>query len=390
MQAVEKESSAPTSTTTTAPTAVTIVRAEEDSSEEPDVFGVPINTLVPAAYRQSHPLYVFTDTVVTVQYSHAGGEWISTASTAPAATLHRTEEAAAAAGYAGVGTVSPSSFIAHTGVSNAKEDLLEMLLAPGMGEQADGGRALPVPSQLEEVHTRLKGERCDATYITSLPLLVRLVSLIFASRANPARSGVGCVRALNLSHTSLGTVGAHGPPMVLDSAEKPYAAVQVPRFFPDESLPRSRTSARVKARVAKRSLALCFVAPLLFMPDLLHYAITELVCTHSDLGDEDAHGLAFILSKPNSKTHLCKLETIDLSFNSITDKGAVYLRNAIRTNRQVTTLNLASNSGITNTRKILESIEKQLFKNRERKKKQTVKSSKAPSHRPFPWRLLGK
>lgn len=280
----------------------------------------------------------------------------------PAVRAHRDE------GRSGFGRLDsarehPFTF-RHEEQQSVKQGLLEVLLGAADGAAGDygGGRLLPAPTVREEANFRLRGVHCDATYITSLPLLLRLMGLILCGRTNPARRMVGCVASVDLSHTTLGTVGAAGPPLWFDEQDgdsvAPWPLADV-CFYADQPRPWSRCSSTVRSRLAARSLALCYFAPLLFIPGTPNYAVKQLVCTHCQLTDADAEALATIMAHRPTERHQCLLESIDVSFNGLTDAGAAALLRALRKNRTVTSLLLVGNTGITK-QKILDGIERRL------------------------------
>lgn len=296
----------------------------------------------------------------------------------PTIRRHRTElEAAMAAerfssdplsGHSPPPADSPIS--RGVGHSNVKQALLEHL-----GIRSDEnttllvgptGRPLPQPTMEEEVRSRLRGDRCDATRLTSPVLLVRLVRLIVAHVTDPTRSFLGCVTSVDVSYTNIGKVGPTDPPLRFDAQGNaiPMALPPNTRFFPDEAVPRERTSDKVRRRVAQRSLALCYVSPLLFVRGRRNYRVREFRCTHAHLTDEDAYALGLILRTKPSEQRSCSLEVIDLSFNHIANEGARYLANALKHNLRLRSLQLAGNDGVTD-QKTLAEIERRLRGNRE-------------------------
>lgn len=358
-----------------------------------------IDVFIPPYYRHTSTCYACPSSIVTIDYGTTA-ETLSPVNEpsgtvelryAPYVRRHKTEEFV---GDGDVFTSTNTQWKPEELKANAKQGLMEVLLggaAAGEAMLSDVGRALPAPSLAEEVQNRLRGVRCDATYVTSPLLLVALVRTILAKRTDPARSLVDCVDAIDLSHTQLGTVTMDGPPLYFDEdgneVPAPPDAVAT-RFYPDESPRRNETSAEVQKRVAERSLALTYVAPLLFTPGARLYRIRELICSHCGLTDEDAHALALILKtggggqngrrrrgpaaffrRKNSESHgamCCTLETLDISFNSVTDVGMAEIRHAIKHNRCIKTIVVAGNE-FRDKQKVIDGIERRLQRNREGK-----------------------
>ncbi|KAK7200703.1 Leucine Rich repeat [Novymonas esmeraldas] len=277
--------------------------------------------------------------------------------------------------------------------ASAKQGLMEVLLGSiAAGETAlsdPGGRPLPALSIADEVQARLRGSQCDATYVATPQLMVALIRVVLARRADPARSLVDCVTSVDLSHTQLGYVGPSGPPLHFDgngAPTTPPPGAVATRFYPDEHVRRDLSSPEVKRAVAQRSLALTYVAPLLFIPGMRFYRVRELVCTHCGLTDADAHALALIIrvgdghrssrrgpaafvrrrhSEPAAcQSDCCVLEVLDISFNRITDAGMMELKRAIPHNTHLHTIALAGND-LRDPQKVLDDIERRLKRNRD-------------------------
>lgn len=246
----------------------------------------------------------------------------------------------------------------RAGKSNKKQTLLRELV--GQPENLDES-ALPLKTHVDDtVAPRLSGTQCDASRVPSPRLLAQLVSRVFLRRTDPG--GAGCVDTVDLSHTALGPVGPQGPSLAFDAEGNPLPNADDLRFFPDERRGWERRNGAEQPNVAVRSLALAYVAPLLWVPGNGHFRVTTLKCHHCHLGDQDAKAIAFILRKRRSSFHLSVLENIDLSFNNITDDGADALKRAIKYNKHVKVLQLLGNEGIKNLC-ILETIQKRLQRN---------------------------
>lgn len=389
-----------------------------DSGADAAVAAAAIDVFIPPYYRHTSARYAYPTNIVTINYG-MNSEALSpvnepsgtvAVSYTPYVQRHKTEEAVGNGDD--IFTSTNTQWKPEELKANAKQGLMEVLLggaAAGEAMLSDVGRTLPAPSVAEEVQHRLRGVRCDATYITNPLLLVTLVRTILAKRTDPARSLVDCVAAVDLSHTQLGKVTLDGPPMHFDDEGNAVAAPPdfvATRFFPDESLRRSETPAEVQKSVAERSLALTYIAPLLFTPGARLYRIRELVCSHCGLTDHDAHALALILKTGGSSHHgghrgasgggggggggeghrrrrgpasffnrgdkeghaamCCTLETLDISFNSITDAGMAEIKHAIKHNRHIRTIVVAGNN-FRNRQKVIDGIERRLRRNREGK-----------------------
>lgn len=386
-----------------------------DSGADAAVAAAAIDVFIPPYYRHTSARYAYPTNIVTIDYgmNEDALSPINEPSGTVAVTFtpyvqrHKTEEAVGSS--EDVFTSTNTQWKPEELRANAKQGLMEVLLggaAAGEAMLSDVGRALPAPTVGEEVQNRLRGVRCDATYITSPQLLVTLVRTILAKRTDPARSLVDCVAAIDLSHTQLGKVTLDGPPMHFDDEGNEVPAppeVVATRFYPDESLRRADTPAEVQKSVAERSLALTYIAPLLFTPGARLYRIRELVCSHCGLTDHDAHALALILrtgsghgthssssggvggggsqgdgrrkkrgpaaffnkkDKEGNAAMCCTLETLDISFNSITDAGMTEIKHAIKHNRRIRTIVVAGND-FRNKQKVIDGIERRLRRNRE-------------------------
>lgn len=386
-----------------------------DVMSDAGVAASPIDVFIPPYYRHSSLIHHAYPTVVaTVDYAEQPGSvgvrydsYVH---------RHRTELTPAAfdsrAGQEGSGAMNTGmmgggghAFASVAGGlgrqddvrASAKQGLMEVLLgnaAAGEALLSDVGRALPAPSLTEEVQHRLRGVRCDATYISSPQLLVAIVRTILSKRTDPARTLVDCVAAIDLSNTQLGKVTKDGPPLHFDAGGNAVAGpaeAATTRFYPDESPRRDATPNEIKERVAERSLALTYVAPLLFIPGMRLYCIRELVCSHCALTDHDAHALAimlrlgggdnksgsggtrrrgpaFFFRRPSGgdghAALSCTLETLDISFNEITDAGMMEISKALRHNKRVTTLVMAGNR-LRHRERIFDEVERRLRRNRE-------------------------
>jgi hypothetical protein len=380
-----------------------MTKANEISTDAA-VASAPIDVFIPPYYRHTDARYAYPTSIVTVDYG-ATAETLSTLNEPPGTVevtivpyvrRHKTEEAVGSGDD--VFTATNTTWKPEELKANAKQGLMEMLLGGAAAEEtmlSGVGRTLPAPSVTEEVQTRLRGVRCDATHITTPLLLVTLVRTILAKRTDPARSLVDCVTAIDLSYTQLGKVTCDGPPLHFDDEGNelpPPPNAVVTRFYPDESLRRAESPEEVRKRVAERSLALTYVAPLLFTHGARLYCIRELICTHCGLTDEDAHALALILKTGSGSSGrggegskkkrgpaaffsterkgdgvmCCTLETLDISYNAITDAGMAEIRRAIRRNRRITTIVVVGND-LRNRQKVMDGIERQLQRNREGK-----------------------
>ncbi|EPY32995.1 hypothetical protein STCU_02541 [Strigomonas culicis] len=189
--------------------------------------------------------------------------------------------------------------------------------------------------------------------------MVQLIGCLLGGVADAARLALDCVTVVNISHTAMGPVGAAGPPMSFMADGTPIATARAMRFYPDERLPYARTPARVRRAVAQRSLNLCYVAPLLFLPGGARYRVTELICQSARLTDHDAAALALILGETT-----CCLERVDMSRNLVTDKGADRIRKALKRNTLVVSFVLSGNPAITDLERVMEEIEVLLARNR--------------------------
>ncbi|KPI85527.1 hypothetical protein ABL78_5408 [Leptomonas seymouri] len=370
---------------------------------EAAVAASPIDFLIPPYYRHTAIQWTYPDSIVTIDYGATAGSSLRSyepsgtvaVTVAPYVRRHKTEEAVGSGDDAFTSTnaqLKPEEMKA-----NAKQGLMEVLLgdaAAGGAMLSDAGRALPPPSIADEVQSRLRGERCDATHVTSPQLMVALVRVMLANRTDPARSLVDCVTAIDISHTQLGKVTLSGPPLHFDgdgNEVPPPSEVVATRFYPDECLRRDESAEEVKRSVAERSLALTYVAPLLFTPGARLYCIRELVCSHCGLTDSDAHALALILqagrgdsnggrgkgrrgpaaffNQKDRGTHsamCCSLEVLDISLNRITDAGMAEIQHAIKHNRRIKIIVISGND-LRSREKVADRIERRLKRNRERK-----------------------
>ncbi|EKG07162.1 hypothetical protein TCSYLVIO_001710 [Trypanosoma cruzi] len=249
---------------------------------------------------------------------------------------------------------------------NTKHALLKELVGqPEHSCSSSSSSLLSVPHIEETIASRLRGLFFDASHVKSSELMVELVSHIFLSCMDPKRMSTGCIATVDLSHTVLGTVGLWGPQVHVDTHGNPsWRHRKDICYFPDKRFSRSKIKWYKLQCMALRSLALAYVAPLLWMPGFGRFQVVELSCHHCCLGDQDAKALAFILRKRCSSGYVCLLETIDLSFNNITDDGADALKKAIKYNKRIRNLLLAGNEGIRKTQ-ILVSINKRLKRNKE-------------------------
>ncbi|KEG09292.1 hypothetical protein DQ04_05471060 [Trypanosoma grayi] len=249
---------------------------------------------------------------------------------------------------------------------DAKEDTKQNLLKALVGQPEHRcSLSSVVPCVEDAVALRLVGTHCNASHVASPQLMVQILSVVLSVRTSPERESIGCIASIDLSHTVLGAVGVDGPPLRFgaDDNQHPQPATNIV-FFPDEGRRRGTMKRERLDALALRSLALAYIAPLLWVPGLGHFRIRELVCRHCCLGDRDADALAFILRKRRSAHHMCVLEHIDLSFNNITDSGADALKKAVKYNRHVKVLCLAGNRGIAKMQ-TLDIIRERLAKNRE-------------------------
>lgn len=364
------------------------MEGDRTSSVEAVVAASRIDVFIPPLYRPTYgPGSDLVAAAVTIDYDAPTQRGEAALSCTPYVWRHRTEEAVGAGD--GLFTLPSTQWRSEEPKGNVKQGLMEVLLGDSTtGKQlmSDAGRPLPAPSIAEEVQARLRGTRCDATHVTAPQLLVALLRVILASRTDAARALVDCVTSIDISHTQLGCVGEGGPPLHFDESGAPMPpppGTAATHFFPDERPRRGRAPDAVASAVAQRSLALAYVAPLLFVPGLRLYRIRELICTHCALTDADAHALALILrtgdgqrshrgpraffrraADTGRQTTCCTLETLDVSYNRITDVGMTELKHTIKHNRHLHTMTFTGND-VRNRHRLVKGIERRLKRNRE-------------------------
>ncbi|RNF10636.1 hypothetical protein TraAM80_01452 [Trypanosoma rangeli] len=254
-------------------------------------------------------------------------------------------------------------FFLNEGEVDTKRALLEGLT--GQPEHTIRTSASSAPYAADTVASRMRGSLCDASHVRSSQLMLQLVSHVLLSRTNPTRIDTACIATVDLNHTVLGAVGLHEPLFHFDAHGDPILRHSEGFCqFPDERHGRHKIKQAKLQEMALRSLALAYVTPLLWMPGGGRFQVTQLICHHCCLGDQDAKVLARILRKRRALRHVCYLEHIDLSFNNITDDGAEALKKAIKYNKCIRRLVLLGNEGIQKMG-ILESIQRRLKRNQE-------------------------
>ncbi|ESL10890.1 hypothetical protein TRSC58_01369 [Trypanosoma rangeli SC58] len=251
-------------------------------------------------------------------------------------------------------------FFLNEGEVDTKRALLE-----GLVGQPEHTTTTSASYAADTVASRMRGSLCDASHVTSSQLMLQLVSHVLLSRANPTRMDIACITTIDLNHTVLGAVGLHESLLHLDVHSDPSLRHSGGFCqFPDERRGRHKIKQAKLQEMALRSLALAYVTPLLCMPGGGRFQVTQLICHHCCLGDQDAKALACILRKRRALHHVCYLEYIDLSFNNITDDGAEALKKAIKYNKCIQRLFLLGNEGVQKMG-ILESIQRRLKRNQE-------------------------
>lgn len=234
---------------------------------------------------------------------------------------------------------------------------------------------------------------CDATSITTCVHMLAVTKAVMShSTAKLAERdpSAGPIHSIDMSHTTLGKqgrffvptqFGAGGSPMLVKYMDGAKSKDNRVCFWPDERLmlagtldasgPNATSGFLLQACIesmAERSLALAYVAPLLYLVRPTMFHITKLVACHCDLTDADARALSVVFTAPahnsdNNTNYECYLQHLDLSSNYITNTGAHSLKKAIKYITSLTVLHL-SNNRIDNSDLVLNEIKRRLRNNR--------------------------
>jgi hypothetical protein len=253
-----------------------------------------------------------------------------------------------------------SDYAHHTG-----EQLRGAGNTTGTSASSPGRKSILRPGEAG-LSSRFLGHRCNASNITTVALLVGVSRVISSNKQVGTSASLckGVITYLNLSNTKLGLQGPRKPPVRFDENNKeidpPAAARTVEElagYWVDER------SAGVSG-IAKRSLALAIVMPLLHISRPERFQIKELVADNCDLNDGDAQGIAAVLRmvSENNKSP-SYLEVLSLRNNLITNAGADALKKAVKYNRTICELRLDGNRDISDF-DILRTMEKRLAENR--------------------------
>jgi hypothetical protein len=168
-----------------------------------------------------------------------------------------------------------------------------------------------------------------------------------------------------MSNTKLGLQGPRRPPIRFDENNREVGDPGEARRWQDLGGYWADEQAVGIDGIAKRSLALGVLAPLLRFCKPNRFMVRELVADNCDLSDHDAKGIAAILQAPptTDEQEKCVLEVLSLRNNWITNIGANALKKAVKYNKNICEIRLEGNRDISDF-DILRTLEKRLAANR--------------------------
>ena len=236
--------------------------------------------------------------------------------------------------------------------------------AAAVSSPSPGRKTLLKPGE-QGLASRFLGHHCNASNITTVALLVGVSKVIVSAKATGTSASLknGLITTINLSNTRLGLQGRRRPPVRFDEHNKEVnpppparTPVELGDYWVDES------SVGIDG-IAKRSLALALIMPMLHIPRPAQYLIKDLIADNCDLTDADCIGLAAVMRMTYDSRICCALERLSLRNNKITNVGANALKKAVKYCKTICEIRLEGNSDISDF-DILRTMEDRLAENR--------------------------